>query len=328
MATLNYKGLTLLDHVKRSAPDGSIAPIGEVLTQSNEIIADMPMIECNNGTAHKVVIRTGLPETYFRMLNQPVPSSKSTTAQVTEATGMLEAWSQCDVKLAQLNGDVNAFRASEAVPFIESMGQKAAKTMFYGNSSVNPEQFNGLAVRYSDLSAANGKNIIDAKGTGTDNTSVWLVCWGDQTVHGLFPKGSKGGLSHQDLGMETSEVESNSLLRVYRDQFNWDLGLSVKDWRYAVRVANIDITDLIAGTGADLSNLMINAIHTLPNLNMGKCAFYMNRTILNALDIQRRRDVSGAGMQYAEVDGKWQPSFRGIPLRTSDALLETEERVV
>ena len=167
MATLNFKSLTLLDHVKRHAPDGSIAPIAEVLAQTNPMIEDMPMMECNNGTAHKVVIRTGLPEVYFRNLNERVPSSKSTTAQVTGATGMLEARSQCDVKLAEMNGDVSSFRASEAIPFMESMGQTAAETFFYGNSATNPERFNGLSVRYSDLAAANGKNIIDAKGTGT-----------------------------------------------------------------------------------------------------------------------------------------------------------------
>ena len=328
MATLNFKSLTLLDHVKRHAPDGSIAPIAEVLAQTNPMIEDMPMMECNNGTAHKVVIRTGLPEVYFRNLNERVPSSKSTTAQVTEATGMLEAWSQCDVKLAEMNGDVSSFRASEAIPFMESMGQTAAETFFYGNSATNPERFNGLSVRYSDLAAANGKNIIDAKGTGTDNTSIWLVCWGDQTVHGLFPKGSRAGLEHNDLGMETSEVDSNSLLRVYRDQFIWNLGLAVKDWRYVVRIANIDVPALVNGTGADLHDSMISALHTIPNLNMGKCCFYMNRTVFNALDLQRRQDVGAAGMTYAEVDGKMMYDFRGVPIRHADALVETEERVV
>lgn len=332
MATLGANVLTLADHAKRLDPDGKTAKIVELLQQSNEILDDMLYMEANNITSHRTTVRTGLPSVYWRLLNQGVQPSKATTAQIDEGMGMLEAWSEVDVELANLNGNASSFRLSEAEAYIQAMNQEMASTLFYGNSSLSPEEFNGLSVRYGDSTASNGQNVLKAGGSGSDNASIWLVCWGGQTVHGIFPKGSKAGLEHHDLGVETVETSAGvgqSRMRAYRDQWKWKCGVALRDWRYAVRICNIDISALVANSGsqADIINLMIKAIHRLPSLNMGKCAFYMNRTVFQMLDIQRRDDVAAAGMMYDEVDGKLIPHFRGIPIKKCDALLETETLV-
>lgn len=241
-------------------------------------------------------------------------------------------WSEVDIELAKLNGNTAAFRLSEAAAFIEAMNQEFASTVFYGNSGLAPEEFNGLSVRYSSTSAGNGQNIVKAGGSDTDNSSIWLICWGQNTVHGIFPKGSKAGLEHQDLGevtVETTAGIAGSRMRAMQDKFTMRAGLSLKDWRYAVRIPNIDISALVSKTSAaDLIELMIKAMNRIPNLQAGKCAFYMNRTVKQMLDIQRRDDViSGGGLTYDMVDGKYVPSFRGIPIRTCDALTENEALV-
>lgn len=332
MATLSQNALTLADHAKRVDPDGKTPKIVEMLSQTNEILDDMRFMEGNLPTGHQVTIRTGLPSVYWRIVNQGVQPSKSLTAQVVENCGILEAWSEVDQDVAELNGNVNSFRLSEAQAFIEAMNQEFSETVFYGNSSLNPEEFNGLSIRYNSLSgAASSENVLDGGGSGSDNSSIYLIVWGDQTCHGLFPKGSKAGLSHEDLGLQTIETSAGiagTRLRAYQDRFKWKAGLCVKDWRYVVRIANIDISNLVAkSSAADLIDLMIKAIHRIPNLNMGKACFYMNRSVYQMLDIQRRDDVASAGMTYAEVDGKLVPHFRGIPLKKVDALLETEAAV-
>jgi hypothetical protein len=96
---------------------------------------------------------------------------------------------------------VNAYRLSEAKPFLEALAQKFARTLIYGNSGTDPEQFTGFAIRFSLSTATNGKNIILAPtGAGGDNSSIWLVGWSEETVHGIYPKGSQAGLTHEDLG--------------------------------------------------------------------------------------------------------------------------------
>jgi len=332
MATLGANVLTLADWAKRIDPDGKTPAIVELLAQTNELLQDMLWKEGNLPTGERTTVRTGLPAVYWRLINQGVSPSKSTTAQVDENCGMLEAYSEVDKDLAELNGNTSSFRLSEAQAFIESMNQEMASTFFYGNSGLAPEEFNGLSVRYSSLSATNGQNIVSGSGAGSDNSSIYLVVWGGSTIHGIFPKGSKAGLQHEDLGLVTVETTAGvagSRMRAYQDHWQWKCGVALKDWRYVVRIPNIDISNLVAkSSAADLVELMIKAVHRIPNINMGKACFYMNRTVFQMLDIQRRDDViTGGGLMYDVVDGKRIANFRGIPVRICDALTETEAAV-
>jgi hypothetical protein len=333
MSTVNAGNLTISDWKKRQDPDGKVARIIEMLEQRNEILDDMVFIMGNLETGHRTTIRTGLPSVAWRLINQGIQPSKSRSAQVDEQCGMLEAFSEVDVDLAKLNGDVEAFRLSESVAFVEAMNIEMASTLIYGNAGVDPEEFTGIAIRYSDLSAANAQNILDAGGTQSDNTSIFLVGWGDQSAAGIFPKGSQVGIFHEDLGIETVENAGGvqgAKMRAYREHFQWKCGFCLKDWRYVVRIANIDVSNLVAmSSAADLANFMIKAIHRLPHKKMCKPVFYMNRTVYEFLDIQRRDDVQvGGQLNYKEVDGKDVGHFRGIPCKIVDAILETEARVV
>lgn len=332
MATLGANVVTLADWAKRLDPDGKTASIVELLMQSNEVLDDMLWKEGNLPTGERTSVRTGLPTVAWRLLNQGVQPSKSTSVQIDEACGMLEAYSEVDKDLAELNGNTAQFRLSEAQAFLEAMNQELIQTLFYGNSGTQPEEFTGLSTRYSSLSAVNGQNIVSGGGSGSDNSSIWLVCWGPQTIHGIFPKGSKAGLIHEDIGLTTVETTAGvagTRMRAYLDHWQWKAGIALKDWRYVVRIPNIDISNLIAkSSNADLPELMIKASHRIPFAGMGKMAWYMNRTCFEMLDILRRDDViSGGQLNYDLVDGKRVPMFRGSPIRLCDQLLETEAAV-
>lgn len=332
MPTIGTDVLTLADWAKRLGPDGKVPVIVELLSQNNEILTDMLFREGNLPTGHQVTVRTGLPAVAWRLINGGITPSKGDTAQITEQTGMLEAWSEVDKDLAELNGNVGDFRLSEAVSFVEAMGQEMASTLFYGNSSTAPEEFTGLAPRFSDTSATNGQNILDGGGTGSDNSSIWLVGWGENTVCGIFPKASQAGLVHENLGLQTVSVATDiggAKMRAYQDHWQWKNGIAMKDWRYVVRIANIDISNLVAkSSAADLTELLIKATHRPPNLRNARFAIYMNRTVFQMFDIQKRDDViSGGGLVYADVDGKREFTFRGIPIRICDALTEAEAQV-
>lgn len=333
MATVGSNCLTLADWAKRTGFDGRIATVIELLSQTNEILDDMLFKEGNLPVGERTVIRVGLPTAAWRLLNSGTQPSKSQTAQIDEQCGILEAWSEVDEDLAILNGDVSAFRLSEAYAFIEAMNIAMATAIFYGNSAVNPEQFTGLSPRYSAISGANnGKNVISGGGVSSDNMSIWLVCWGQQTIYGIFPKGSMAGLVHQDLGVETVETVAavaGSRMRAYRDRWQWKCGIALKDWRYVVRICNIDTTALTTEVSpADIIKLMIRAVHRIHNLKLGRPVFYMNRTAAEMLDIFRYENVmTGGQLKYEDVDGKMQYSFRGIPIRICDTLTITEASI-
>jgi len=333
MAVLSTGAATLADIAKRLNPDGNgIAPIVELLSNTNEILQDAKFMEGNLPTGHRTTIRTGLPTVYWRALNQGVPPSKSVTAQVDESCGMLEARSHIDLKLAELNGMSNAFRLSEDAAFIEAMNQTQATTMFYGNPGTDPRQYLGLAPRYSSTTAGNGANILNANGSGSDNTSIWLVVWGDSTVFCPFPKGSQAGLNVRDLGEDDVQDANGGWYRALKTLYQWDNGLVVKDWRYVVRIANIDVSNLVAeSSAADLIKLMARAIDRIPALGMGSAAFYMNRTVHSMLRIQAMSKTSNvlsieSGLNQFGKPHSW-TAFDGIPLRKSDGILLTEATV-
>lgn len=337
MATLANNVLTLNDWAKRRDPDGKTSMIVEALSESNMVLEDMMFKEGNLPTGERVTIRTGLPDVYYRMMNEGIPKSKSTTAQITENAAELTALSEIDKSTADLEGNVNEFRLSESMAFLEAMSQKQAETLFYG-SAANPEEYVGLANRYGDLSANNAQNILDAGGTGSDNTSIWLVSWGSQTIHGVFPKGSTAGIQHTDHGEDWAFDSSNNRFRAYIDNYEWKNGLVVKDWRYAVRTANIDVSDLVGLTGTQaltaatsIIKLMSRSIDRLPTQN-GNMAFYVNRTVASHLRIialeksNAAISIEPALNQFGE--NIMVTKFLGIPVRLVDQLTETEARVV
>lgn len=341
MATLSSQALTLAEWATRLDPGGKPATIVELLGQSNEMLTDMLWMECNDGTGHKTTVRTGLPTATWRLLNYGVARSKSSTAQVRDVTGMLEAYSDVDKTLADLSGDVQQFRMGEDMAFVESMNQSMQESVIYGSTATTPERFTGLVPRFSSLSdAGSGENVVDAGGTGSTNTSIWLIGWGQNTCHGLFPKGSKAGLQVRDLGEVPLYDASQNLYQGYRTHFKWDCGLTVRDWRFVSRIANIDVT---AGsvTTSNLINTLIAAINKLPFISAAgnnpppggtrpgqiNTAFYCNRTVRAALDIQAMAK-SNALLTLETRDSKPYTAFRGIPIRICDQLGNDEARVV
>jgi len=331
MPVLSTGQLTLADVSKRFSADGKVDPIAELLSQQNDILEDAVFVEANQPTSHVVSVRTGLPAVYWRSYNAGVPSSKSTTAQITEPCAMLESRSHIDAKLLKLNGDSAAWRLGEEAAFVEAMGQEMAAKMFNGNVGADLRTFSGFATRYSSTTAGNGMNVLSAGGSGADNASLYLIGWGEQTVFCPFPKGSTAGLQSRDLGEESVQDGSGGWYQAARSLFQWDAGLVVKDWRYAVRIANIDMSDWLGVTGTqaltagtNVVKLMVKALARIPNKNNCRLAFYANRSVYEGLMIQaldRTQNVlkiEDAINQFGQ-DIK-QLSVLGVPCRVVDQL--------
>lgn len=332
MATVGTNNPTLSDVANRLDPDGTVATIVELLNETNDILMDATFLEANDGTNNKTTVRTGLPNATWRKLYQGVQPSKSTTAQVSDSSGMLEAYAESDIDLVDKAPDPQGFRLSEERPFIEVMNQNVAATLFYGDTAINPERFTGLAPRFDTISTDDtktGYNIIDGGGTGSDNTSIWFIVWGPNTCHMFYPKGSKAGLMQKDLGQETATDANGGLYQVYRSHYKWDVGLTLRDWRSVVRVANIDVSDLdkAAASGADLNDLLISAYHRLgKHRKMGRPAMYCTETIITFLDKQTY-NKSNLHLSYKDVQGQIMMMFRGIPIRECEQILETEAQI-
>ena len=338
MATTTKPNLypTLADLMDRLDPKGNMADVVEVLTETNEMLQDIPWIMANNKFSHKTTVRSGLPNVTWRKLYRGVQPSKSQTKQVVDSCGMLEAFAVVDKKLLELNSMSSSWRASEEKPFLEAMSQNLQRAMLFGDSTKDPEQIMGLAPRFSTVNkakAANAINVIDALGTGSDLTSIWLVGWGQNTVHGIYPEGSTAGFKKRDLGEEAAYDENNGEYRVVKTHFAWDVGLTVRDWRYIVRIANISKAalkpvppDENSATSHNLYELLVKALARVPSLTGARFAFYCNRTVETYLRLQQANSKN-VQLSLNEVGGHKVLSFDGIPFRRVDALEFGETQV-
>jgi len=313
---------TLLDVTKRLDPNGKIDAIVEILTQTNDVLTDMTWLEGNLPTGHRTTIRTGIPEPTFRKLYGFVQPSKTTTAQITDTCGMMEAYAEIDKALADLNGNSEAFRLSEHLGIIEGFNIKLTKTLFDdGNEATTPEAFTGFRYRYNDSSAANKENIIEVNpsySSGETTTDIWLGGWGPNTVHGIQPKGSKAGLQKTEKGQVTKESAAG-LAEMYRTHYRWDCGLSVRDWRYVVRICNILTSDLDP-TDTALLTAMSQAVELIPSLGMCRPVFYTNRTVKTALKLQLADQVKNSTLTMEQVGGKPVMMFQGVPVHRCDGI--------
>lgn len=332
MAT-EIKWPTLLDRANALDPNGQVATVVEILSETNEILDDMVFVEGNLETGHRTTMRTGLPAPTWRRLYGGVQPTKSTRAQITDTCGMMEAYAEIDKALVDLNGTTAAFRMSEDTAHLEGMSQEAAVSMFTADDSINPEKFTGFAPRYNSLSAANGKNIIDGGGTGASLGSIWLIGWGPNTCHGIYPKGSSAGVAVTDKGQVTIEDADGNGGRMegYRTHYRWDMGLTLRDWRYVVRIPNIDRTTLnstATGSSANLPDLMFEAIERLPNMGNVRLGWYMDRTFRTKLRQQLSSGVANSTLTVEMLGGKRVTMWDEVPIRRVDALEIDEVQVV
>jgi len=332
MATLGNTFLNLIDLARTNGPEG-IGDTLEMLRQLNPVLDDAIAEECNMGTVHRHAIRTGLPSVAWGRLYQGIQQSKSQTQQVDDTTGFVEALSTVDKRLLDLSKNPAMLRQSEASAFLEAMNQEVSTGIFYHNTASTPEKIKGLSARYNVYGGNHaGGQVINAAGAGADNTSVWFVTWGDQQTKLIYPEGTMAGLKREDKGEQRVLDAAGNPYYVKEELFTWHLGVAVKDWRYNARIANIDVSDLLAGT-VDIYKFMRQAYYKLQSRRVpgGKQVIYMNRDVLQALDAISTGSGAVANsalfLQRKEVEGQEVLVYRGIPIRETDALLNTEALV-
>lgn len=335
MAVVGNDVVTLADIKTRLGPDNKISDIIEVLDRQDEMLSDVPWMEANLLTTHKTTIRAGLPTPSFRRFNQGVAATKSATAQVEFPMAMLSDRSELDKDLATLGGNPAAVRLTESRPHLQGMAQTMADTLIYGDPVANPTtddaKFPGIHYYFKDNTTANTKDhVISASGGGNDNASILIVAWGEDTVCGIYPNGSTAGLQHNDLGEGDAFDGSNRRFRAYMDEYKWTGGLAIKDWRAIVRIANIDVSDLVSTTANQqaLTNLVIEGLEKIPSQYRSRAKIYCNSTVKTAWRLGQRADVkAGGGLTFENIAGKTVAMFDGYPVRTSNALTVSEATV-
>lgn len=330
MPTINNTNMTLLDIARRKDQAGNIATVVEMLSRDNPLLGeDVVWREGNLDTGFKVSRREGLPQVTWRRLNEGVIPSKSDVGEYVETCGLMSALSKVDIKALESAGspsEAAALRAQEDSGFQQAFRNELERAMFYESTRTNPERMMGLSPRFDSVAAWPNNLISSTAGgapSGADQTSIWLVVWGDNTVFATFPKGTKAGFEMIDRGDQLVRDGNGNEYFAKVSEYNWRVGLVVRDYRYIVRIANVDTSGL-SYTGNALIQDMAKALERVQDLNAGRAAFYCNRRVREYLRLQAMDTVKNGTLTMEQVAGKPVVMMGGVPVRRTDALLNTE----
>jgi len=300
-----------------------------LLTEENSILDDMPFFMANKADGHETEIETELADVQLGSLYKGIHPSKPGKGLITDVCGWLEGRAEVDVRFLKRMKDQKKYKMDQLRGHMGAMRNSAAEHFFYGARAADPKGFDGLHVRYPYRDMP---NVIDAGGTGSTNTDIWFIVWGPRACHGIFPEGTKVGVEFENHPKEAKQDDTGGTYYVNADTWEWHLGLVVADWRTAVRIANIDVTNIYITDSTDADyidfrTLTIKAQECVPTEMRSKGIWYVNSSISAALRIQQ----GYAQNTYMKID-EWKNSeqvlfLHGNPVRVCDGILSTLDRL-
>lgn len=311
--------MNLLELANRSN-NKQLLPIADVLSQENRILEDMPWIMSNKQTSHVITRAEYEPPGTWSQINRGVPSEAGRTIQVEEYMGTLESYSNVDDRLIRLAENKQQARSDEDMLHMRGMYKNFVENIVYGSLGDEARSFDGFMVRRGAL----GTNCYSAGGTGSDLTSIWIVQWGRQRVHGIYPKGSSGGIRMQDLGLRTKEVAGEGEYQVWKTHFEVSGGIAVHDERCLKRIANIETS---GSTNIFDHDLLIQALVDLPDSGQG-AVIYVNKTIMAQM-ISNAVNKTNVNYTMDQPYGDKPPlvRFMGFPVKLVEQIINTESAV-
>lgn len=311
--------LTLLELANRSNGK-NLLPIANVLSEENRILEDMPWVMSNKQTSHIITRAQYEPPGSWSQINRGVPSEAGRTIQVEEYMGSLESYSNVDDRLIRLAENKRRARSDEDMLHVRGMYKNFVENIVYGALADEARSFDGLATRRDSI----GTNCYDNGGSGSDLTSLWIVQWGRQRVHGIYPKGSSGGIRMEDLGLRTKEVSGEGEYQVWKTHFEVTGGIAVHDERSLKRIANIETS---GSTDIFDHDLLIQALIDLPDSGQG-AVIYVNKTLMAQMVSNA---VNKTNVQYTmdQPYGNKPPlvRFMGYPVKLVEQIVDTEDAV-
>ena len=343
MATNGGTYLTIADLATRSDKDGMPLKIAEVVNEDNGLPAHMVWKPSTEMMGNRTVIRTGLPTVSTRRLNKGITPSKSSTSVVKDSMSLLASRSHVDLKELQLHKNPDQFRIDEGMAFIESNIQKVTELVITGDPSTSGgEEFLGLQGRYNSLSGNISDNVISCGGTGSDLSSIWVIKHG-AGFHGIHPMNTLAGLQHDDLGkIQQSDVDGSTALNhgsplysVMADEWQWDCGIAVPDWRCVARVCNVESSDALGLSGTqeltdyatNIRYAMLDALERIPSVGEGRVMIYMPRSLKIAMMKMSLALTSANVFTTESVNGRPTTFFFDNEVHVLDKLGYTETAV-
>ncbi len=245
-----------------------------------------------------------LPGISFRNINEAFTPTSGVVNQLVEVVKPMGGESDVDNVLVDAYGREE--RTGKDQMHSKAMAVKYVQTMLYGNSGLrnpaynDPKGFDGIEAR---VTAA---QTVDVAGTGaSDGSSVFAIRFGDGYCQGLQ---TPAGLTTKDFG----EIEAKPAFRM---RIQHVAGLAVFHGRAIGWIKDI------RASGQVLTTVFMNQLR---DRIVGRPSMYlMSRRSLTQLENSAHTLGVALGIRMSEL-GYPVETWGGIPIYTSDAILDTE----
>lgn len=328
------KQYTLLERAKTSIDGKTVLPAVDVMDKMGvgEFIQDVPFFECNSGLKHRISRTTDRPTSTRPKFYGGTRPNMSTEQVLFEPCVEFTQRSEIDERLLKTIKNGEEMRRQKDMPHAAGIIDDFVYDLFNSVRTSGSEYINGLSARLGTISnpyhtTTSLPYVWDNGGTDTGNlTSLYIVEWGPQAVHCLYPDPQvRGegtlGMSIRNEGREPIKDANDSLATYYAmvTTFSFWFGLAVwNDWKIA-RIANIHYDE--KNSGALNDNIIIKALRH-GKFNRGATRIYGNAFIGTQIDI-RAKDKGNTFWGTTEVFGKEINQIQGIPFRMLDDTIIT-----
>ena len=314
---------TLLDFVaKQAGTDTSLKIVDEGLKNCPELTT-IPARQVA-GTSY-FYLRHKEDDTWtapFRKANEGTDSSEDNYERVLAQMYMLSKPIVCDKLIAEadLNGP-DAHNQSKAINEMKRLAKGIAHQVWYGDDA-SSDGFAGIQKTLgTTLASAGGRVYLSDTTSGSNNTSVYIVKYGDDGVS--FDLGNNSSLDVPDFKLESVKDANGKLFQAYISYISGWMGLRIATVEGVMRIANVRFE---AGKDGLSDDIIADALEYWTNGQPD--AIWMNRKALNLLRKSRQvvTNQGPTGRVTSSMTHTAPPptESNNIPIVVTDALVQTE----
>lgn len=342
MATKGAYVLTYRDLMARLKGDKTFdQEIVELMLEQNPILDDLVITEANDGSSNRTTIRTGLPNATWIAYYEGVQGSKGSTRQIRNTAGTVSTKIEIDARMYDEDPNAKDLLMDEVSSHSSSLMIDMADCLIYGNIKDNPRKFNGLMKFFAEYGAEtstddrvsshfvfNGKSKSQASVAAL--RSILLVGWSQKSIRCFYPKGSSSGGMKKGAFYKTDAADASDptkTYQVYRQYIDWTLGLDVRDFRYAGRLANIQADEMFEPTGVPNYWEKLRRMTTRVRSDGVRQVFYMDKMTWEAVCVWADRKTAANAVQFGDLSQNIPHKLFGIPVKECDAMNTNEDEV-
>lgn len=284
------------------------------LAKRNDLLQFAPWYTSSDGAFHKSLKAVRLGKGKFTKINGPVPTISSSSDTVTDPITYYQADSIVDDTLLKTAKDRTKVRDSEDVANTQGFLNDWLYQLIYNTDAT--DGLLGFAPRRPSI---DNKYTWSAGGTTGNQSSMYLMEFGQQGFNFRYPEGARPGISTDDRGrVRVSTPDGTGSMWAWIRHFEMIAGIEIKDERALQRLANV----LVTSTTITAANF-IKMKNQLPNRGKDAVAF-CNRTIHSIIE-NSAYEKSNMAYSIRDVEGFGPVTrFVGIPVMMMESILDTE----